>query len=117
MKIAIASQQGAVCPHFGYCEEFVLFYIEDGQIVRRESLPNPGHRPGFLPVFLKDHGVEVIIAGGMGSGAVDLFHQYRIQVITGISESLDSSIQKWLKGELVSSGSVCHEHQHHGSCD
>ncbi len=116
MKIAIASLNGAVCPHFGYCEEFALFEIENGQIHRREQLSNPGHRPGFLPVFLKDHGVDVIIAGGMGAGAVELFQQNNIQIMVGIAGSNDTVIQKWLTGDLKSSGSVCHEHQHHGNC-
>jgi predicted Fe-Mo cluster-binding NifX family protein len=116
MKIAIASLKGAVCPHFGYCEEFVLCDVENGQVNHQENLPNPGHRPGFLPLFLKEHGVDVIITGGMGSGAVELFEQSKIKILTGITGSNEMVIQKWVNGELESTGSVCFEHQHHGNC-
>lgn len=48
-----------------------------------KSVPNPGHRPGFLPNFLADNGAEVIIAGGMGGGAVDIFNERNVEVIVG----------------------------------
>ena len=70
MKIAVASMGNAVAGHFGHCENFNIFDAENGAIVKTESIPNPGHRPGFLPNFLGDMGVEVIIAGGMGGGGL-----------------------------------------------
>lgn len=45
-------------------------------------VPNPGHRPGFLPVFLVEKGVKVIISGRMGQGAIDIFNEKGIEVIT-----------------------------------
>ena len=63
MKIAIASEGEFVTEHFGHCENFNVFETKDGEIVKSESVPNPGHRPGFLPNFLGDLGVNVIISG------------------------------------------------------
>jgi predicted Fe-Mo cluster-binding NifX family protein len=116
MKIAIATMQGQVCEHFGYCELFTVYDVENEQIVKKTTLTNPGHRPGFLPAFLSEYGVNVIIAGGMGSGAVDLFNEKHIAIITGASGDVDPVINKWISRELKSSGSVCNEHQHHSDC-
>ena len=62
MKIAVASENNGVCPHFGHCESFMLFDVEDSQIVKSETIANPGHKPGFLPNFLSDLGVKLIIS-------------------------------------------------------
>ena len=71
MKIAVAAMGNSVAGHFGHCENFIFFDTEDGKIISENSVPNPGHRPGFLPNFLADNGAQVIISGGMGGGAVD----------------------------------------------
>jgi predicted Fe-Mo cluster-binding NifX family protein len=95
----------------------MIFDTEAGGILKSESIPNPGHRPGFLPVFLNDLGVNVIISGGMGGGAVDIFNSKGIEVITGASGSAENAVKHYLSGELESTGSICHEHQHHDECE
>ena len=71
MRIAVASDNEMVTQHFGHCEGFILFDAENNKIVKSETIENPGHKPGFLPNFLADHGVNVMISGGMGGGAVE----------------------------------------------
>ncbi|HOU09698.1 MAG TPA: NifB/NifX family molybdenum-iron cluster-binding protein [Clostridiales bacterium] len=116
MKIAVASEGSMVTGHFGHCENFNIFETQDGKIVAEASIPNPGHRPGFLPNFLHELGVNVIIAGGMGGGAVEIFNEKGIEVILGASGKAADAVSLYLQGKLVSTGSVCHEHQHHGEC-
>lgn len=116
MKIAVATMDRSVAGHFGHCEKFTIFETEDGKIVSEESIPNPGHRPGFLPNFLGDLGTEVIISGGMGGGAVDIFNSRNIEVIVGAQGDVVEIVESYLRGELQSTGSVCHEHQHEHSC-
>ena len=116
MRIAIATLHGEVCEHFGYCELFTICDVENDQILKKMDLAHPGRRPGFLPAYLSDPGVNVIIAGGMGSGAVDLFNERHIAIITGAVGDVDSVIKKWLSRELKTSGSVCNEHQNHQEC-
>ena len=116
MKIAVAAMGTAVAGHFGHCENFIFFDTQDGKILSEQSVPNPGHRPGFLPNFLADHGAQVVIAGGMGGGAVDIFNERGVQVIVGAQGDARAAVQAFLAGELVSTGSVCHEHQHAGGC-
>ena len=81
-----------------------------------ESVPNPGHKPGFLPNFLADRGVKAIISGGMGGGAIDIFNQREVEVIVGASGDARAAVEAYLRGELKSTGSVCHAHAHHDEC-
>jgi predicted Fe-Mo cluster-binding NifX family protein len=116
MKIAVASENGKVAQHFGHCETFMTFDTAQGQIVQSEAVANPGHKPGFLPNFLNDQGVNVIISGGMGGGALNRFQQKDIEVIIGAAGDVRDAVQRYLAGELVSTDSVCEGHQHRHNC-
>jgi predicted Fe-Mo cluster-binding NifX family protein len=116
IKIAVASENELVTEHFGHCVNFNIFEAENVRIIKSESVPNPGHRPGFLPNFLNDMGVNVIISGGMGGGAIDIFNEKGIEVIVGASGNAKAAAEAYLQGSLKSTGSVCHEHQRHDEC-
>ena len=116
IKIAVASENGMVTEHFGHCESFIIFDAENGRIIGEETIPNPGHRPGFLSNFLNDKKANVIISGGMGGGAIDIFNEHNIEVIVGAAGNARTAVESYLHGELKSTGSVCHEHQHHDEC-
>lgn len=116
MKIAVASTGAMTTEHFGHCENFNLFDAENGVITKHESIPNPGHKPGFLPNYLGDLGVNVVISGGMGQGAIDIFNMRNIEVITGATGSAEDCAKCYLAGELQSTGSICHKHEHAGEC-
>ena len=116
MKIAVACEGDMITEHFGHCEAFMIFQTENGEIKNTETVPNPGHKPGFLPNFLHDMGIKVIISGGMGGGAIDIFNEKGVEVITGASGEAKTAVEQYLKGNLKSTGSVCHQHQHHDEC-
>lgn len=116
MKIAVASEGKMVTEHFGHCEGFAIFTAENNRIISDEFVINPGHRPGFLPNFLHEKGVNVIISGGMGGGAVQIFNEHSIEVITGATGEAEAAANAYLQGKLKSSGSICHEHQHADEC-
>lgn len=120
MKIAVASMGKEVAGHFGHCENFNIYESVSGGVTSAQSIPNPGHKPGFLPNFLGDMGVEVIIAGGMGSGAVEIFNERNIEVIVGACGDAKDAVESYLRGDLKSTGSICHEHKHaneHGTSE
>jgi len=117
MKIAIASEGNMVSNHFGYCEGFTVYEVEDNRVAEKQFIENPGHRPGFLPVFLKEKDVKVVISGAMGALAQQLFNENRIEIIVGASGKCDDIIKKYLTGQLKSTGSVCEEHSHEGHCN
>jgi len=116
MKIAVACEGKTVTQHFGHCENFMVYESVDNKITGEKSYPNPGHKPGFLPNYLNDLGVNVIISGGMGGGAIDIFNELNIEVVTGASADAKNAAQNYLNGALKSTGSVCHEHQHKDEC-
>ncbi len=116
MKIAVASEETMVTGHFGHCINFNIYEVEENKIVKSESILNPGHKPGFLPNFLNDMGVKVIISGGMGAGAIEIFNEKNIEVITGATGEAKKAVEAYLEGNLKSTGSVCHEHAHHDEC-
>ncbi|NLL37239.1 MAG: dinitrogenase iron-molybdenum cofactor [Fretibacterium sp.] len=116
MKIAVASKGKDIWAHFGHCENFNIYEAKDEKIESEQSVPNPGHRPGFLPNFLADMGVEVIIAGGMGGGAVEIFNERNVEVIIGAEGDAKAAAEAYLRGELKTTGSVCHEHKHADGC-
>ncbi|MFW5780207.1 MAG: NifB/NifX family molybdenum-iron cluster-binding protein [Bacillota bacterium] len=116
MKIAVASEKNLVTEHFGHCQNFNIFEVENNKIATKTSIDNPGHRPGFLPKYLASLGVNVVISGGMGGGAIDLFREHNIQTITGASGDAEKVVKDFLSGELKSDNNICHEHKHYGEC-
>jgi predicted Fe-Mo cluster-binding NifX family protein len=54
MKVAIASDGSRVSGHFGHCEGFTIYDVDDSEVTNKEFVKNPGHRPGYLPVFLEE---------------------------------------------------------------
>lgn len=116
MKIAVASDGKNIAEHFGHCEAFAIFDVNNGQIIKEEVILNPGHKPGFLPNFLHDKGVTVIISGGMGGGAIAIFDEKNIAVVTGASGSVTEAVCAYAQGKLASTGSVCNQHAHHKEC-
>lgn len=110
MRIAVACIGNSVAQHFGHCESFGIYEIENKKLSSEKFISNPGHKPGFLPNFLADLGVNVIISGGMGGGAVDIFNNRNIEVIVGASGNAKSAVVNYLAGNLKSTGSICHEH-------
>ena len=116
MKISVASMGNTVAGHFGHCENFNIFTVEDKKVVAVESVANPGHKPGFLPNFLADLGATVILSGGMGGGAVEIFNERGMEVVVGVQGDAREAVEAFLKGELKSTGSVCTEHAHAHEC-
>jgi len=83
MKFAIPLAEGKLTAHFGHCQEFALVNVEDNEIKGKELLVPPPHEPGVLPAWLHEKGATVIIAGGMGQRAIQLFQQNDIEVVIG----------------------------------
>ncbi|HOA75191.1 MAG TPA: NifB/NifX family molybdenum-iron cluster-binding protein [Phycisphaerae bacterium] len=110
MKIAIPTASGLLCPHFGHCEEFVLIDVEPDtrRVLNKQHLVPPPHEPGLLPRWLHQQGANVIIAGGMGQRAVQLFAQNGVQVVVGAPVGdPDEIAMSYLAGTLKAGENVC----------
>ncbi|SDM29452.1 NifB/NifX family molybdenum-iron cluster-binding protein [Halarsenatibacter silvermanii] len=112
-KIAVPTEEGKVAAHFGRCPEYTLMQTENGEINKTQVIDNPGHKPGFLPRFLDDKGVDCIIAGGMGRRAINIFHDNDIEVVTGAEGEIESCVQAFLNDNLDEAGNICDHDQHH----
>ncbi|MBU2497649.1 MAG: P-loop NTPase [Proteobacteria bacterium] len=105
---AISLAGGSLCSHFGHCEQFALIETENGKIRGKMMHTPPPHEPGVLPRWLHDLGAQVIIAGGMGSRAQQLFVENGIKVITGAPmDPPESLVNQYLAGFLVTGENVC----------
>ena len=110
MKIAIPMTDKKLCMHFGHCEEFALIEVdlEKKRITSASYLVPPPHEPGLLPLWLKEQGANLIIAGGMGSRAQSLFAENGIEVMVGVQgDTPDHIVADYLKGNLKTGDNVC----------
>ncbi|MCD6526468.1 MAG: NifB/NifX family molybdenum-iron cluster-binding protein [Desulfuromonas sp.] len=110
MKIAIPTAQGKLATHFGHCEIFTMLTIDTdtNTVTGTETLQPPTHEPGVLPRWLGEQKVDVIIAGGMGQRAQQLFSDQGIKVIVGAcAEEPTSLIKQYLAGTLTTGINLC----------
>ena len=110
MKIAIPLANGRLSMHFGRCEQFALVEVDEAAKKVRETklLTPPAHEPGVLPRWLHEQGATVIITGGMGTRARQLFTQSGITVIVGApAETPDKIVSAYLDGTLQTGNNIC----------
>lgn len=108
MKIAIPTANGELAMHFGHCQKFSVVEVENDKIVNIEEVTPPPHEPGVLPKWLREQGANVIIAGGMGKRAQELFKINDIVVNVGApSAPITELVEAYLAGELVCGENVC----------
>ena len=110
MRIAIALTDGILSPHLGRCERFALVDVDSQmrRVIEAQDLEAPPHEPGLLPRWLAERGASVIIAGGIGPKARDLFSQNGIEVIAGASaRSPQELVAAFLDGALQVGDNRC----------
>jgi predicted Fe-Mo cluster-binding NifX family protein len=108
MKIAIPITNNELSSHFGHCESFAIYTVENGIIVKEEKVNPPVHEPGSHPAFLRDLGCSAVITGGMGIKAQQLMQQHGIQVIFGVPNlPLRELINQYLQGKLTNGNNRC----------
>ncbi len=110
MRIAVPMADGLLAMHFGHCERFALVDVDRAtrEIVTVSEVEAPAHQPGLLPPWLKERGVDVVIAGGMGSRAVSLFRQVGVEVLTGAPAAAPAKLaRQYLDGTLAPGGNAC----------
>jgi len=110
MKYAVPVSGGVMCSHFGHCENFALIDVDEKkkEIIKKELIPSPEHQPGLLPTWLAEKGVGIVIAGGMGTSAQNLFQQKGVKVVLGALESdPEKAVLNHLHGKLSTGNNVC----------
>lgn len=110
MRIAIPLAEGKLAMHFGHCERFALIDVDAAakKILKREDIEAPPHQPGLLPPWLAERGANMIIAGGMGQRAHDLFAVRGMEVLLGAAaETPEKLVMDYLAGTLTLGENIC----------
>jgi predicted DNA-binding protein (UPF0251 family)/predicted Fe-Mo cluster-binding NifX family protein len=114
MKIAVPTVGDQVDQHFGHCEKYSVFTIEDNAIKNLEFMESPagcGCKSNMAGV-LAQSGVKILIAGGIGNGAVNVLTSNGIKTVKGASGNVRNAVESYLQGKLVDSGDICQSHSH-----
>jgi len=117
MKIAVpVTKENQIDSHFGHCESYGVYTISDKKeisgIKNVESLQGCGCKSDIASVLASD-GVTVMLAGGIGGGAINVLNYSGIEVIRGCSGDATEVVILYLKGLVADSGSSCHQHDAH----
>lgn len=110
MKIAIPVEDGRLSPHFGHCREFALYQVDpkSRQVLSHAMEAAPPHEPGVLPRWLHGLGATIIIAGGMGQRAQQLFEEAGIEVVVGApADDAARVVASYLDGSLSAGANLC----------
>lgn len=118
MKVAVCyNSDEMIFQHFGHTENFKIYDVADGEIVSSEIVPVNGAGHEALAVFLVKHGVETLICGGIGAGAVNALGMAGIRVFGGISGFADSAVEALARGILgYNPEPNCDHHDGEHSC-
>lgn len=121
MKIAVTYENGDIFQHFGHTEEFKIYETADGEVLNSEVVSTMGSGHGALAGFLKEHGADTLICGGIGAGAQEALKEAGITLYGGVSGSADQAVEDLLKNELSYDENVMcshhgEDHHHDGNC-
>ncbi len=117
MKVAVPAREGQVDEHFGHCEHFMVYALDEGRhIASEESVDSPegcGCKSDIAGILAR-MGVTHMVAGSMGEGAVRVMQAHGIQVVRGASGGTRAAVERLGAGALADSGTTCagHEGQH-----
>lgn len=110
MKIAIPLADGRLSMHFGHCPAFGFYDVDEGRkaVTGKAVVAAPPHEPGVLPRWLHEQGATLVIAGGMGGRAQQLFASHGIDVVVGAPpEVADEIVAAYLAGTLRAGENAC----------
>lgn len=120
MKIAIPTKEGnSIDQHFGHCEFYSIFTVEENKVINKEILQSPkgcGCKSNIAYDLAKID-VKIMLAGGIGNGAISKLNARNIEVIRNCSGDVDVLINDYLSGKISDGGSSCAAHDEHHNSD
>jgi predicted Fe-Mo cluster-binding NifX family protein len=118
MKIAVpVTANGQIDGHFGHCEFYSLYTISDKNEITDKQIINS--EPGCgcksnIASTLAENGVTIMLAGGIGGGAINVLNSAGIEVLRGCSGNAEEVVKQFVAGMVKDSGESCQQHEHHG---
>lgn len=105
--------QSEMSMHFGRCPHYTLIDIEGSEVKEVKVIENPyfnKHVPGVVPEFMSKQSIHVMIAGGMGPRAIQMFEGFGIEVATGVSGKVENVLKAYLEGKVKGTAPCSHDH-------
>ena len=113
MKVAVTYENGRVFQHFGKTQMFLTADVVDGDVRNVQLLSSDGSGHGALAVLLKQWGVETLICGGIGQGAVNALNEQGIAILRGVDMDARMALSAFASQALVDDPSKkCTHHAH-----
>lgn len=116
MKVAVPTKGNVVDDHFGHCEAYTVFTVNtNNTIEKNELLPSPAGCgcKSNIAAILKEIGVNVMLAGNMGEGALTVLNNHGIKVYRGCTGNVKQLVENFLQGKINDSGETCHHQNAH----
>jgi predicted Fe-Mo cluster-binding NifX family protein len=121
MKIALpVTGNNRIDDHFGHCEFYGVYTISDNKEITDMRIINSVNGCGCksnIASTLADIGVTVMLAGGIGGGAIQVLGMHGINVVRGCSGDATETVKQYLEGKISDSGNSCQHHEHHHGDD
>ena len=119
-KIAIpVGENNQVDGHFGHCKYYNIYTLsDDNKTIDTKTLPSEegcGCKSNIASV-LAGEGVKVMLAGGIGAGAINVLNKWDIDVIRGCSGDVNKLIEAYVSGLVEDSGETCAAHGDDHEC-
>jgi len=116
-KVAVpVTMNNQVDDHFGHCEFYGVYTIsEKNEIVNVETIKSEqgcGCKSNIASV-LADKGVSIMLAGGIGGGAINVLNTWGIDVVRGCSGNAAEVVKLFIEGEILDNGVSCSHNEHH----
>ncbi len=116
MKIAVPTKENnRIDDHFGHCEFYTLFTVSDNkEVVDVTTLESPqgcGCKSNIAST-LAAMDVSVMLAGGIGDGAINKLASSNIQVVRNCQGDVRELVMNYLTGSLKDGGVTCASHSH-----
>jgi Mrp family chromosome partitioning ATPase/predicted Fe-Mo cluster-binding NifX family protein len=109
-KIGLPVDGGRVSSHFGHAEKFAIIEVDcsKNSISGSSEVVPPPHDEGVLPEWLRDQGVSLVITGGLGRKAKQLFGDMGIDVLTGAPQDDPAAVvRSHLDGTFKAGDNAC----------
>lgn len=113
IKIAIPSKANQIDNHFGHCEYFSIVELNDQLKITKQYTMAAAENCGCksnLALDLAADGVSVLLAGGIGQGAISKLKSVNIEVLAGFSGTIEEVIERWKSKDYQVDISVCRDH-------
>jgi len=117
MKIAVpVTKSNQIDDHFGHCEFYVIYTIsEKNEIVDVQTIKSEqgcGCKSNIANV-LAEKGVTIMLADGIGGGAINVLNNSGIKVVRGCSGNAADIVNLYVAGKINDSGESCSQHENH----